>query len=432
MSAQARFRALAAFLLASAAFTAVATPVTVLGPYHFLDNRTSNDAGITPGLVLQFGGTGVSPVAGTMAYAEQGPFTVPNARVVVPLGFTAAANTFAGQCPLSVPNCAAQSGSWALTFRNGADTTLVASPTVSNMTPVPFVSNVTISGTGSQPTFAWALPSGFTPESVAIRIRDNGDRRGGGVADLIYQEYFPGNTTTFQVPAVIPALGVPLSTSNAYSLEIDLVDFRAPAGFIPGSGNTGNRFGVMFSTIERLSRSFLNFTPLSGSVPPNVYLPTPDIQPNGVPAYNFSILNVGGQTIFVDPLIAIGYDYEVGVGNPNFASVTLPGGIGDNFYDLWLWNGTDYVDSGIDLIGGIQFFFGAGGVDRFRILGIELSAGLSPFDATAFVTGLSFVGDGNFTGRMLPIAVQVPEPGSLPLIVLALSLAGLAYRRRYC
>ena len=35
--------------------------------------------------------------------------------------------------------------------------------------------------------------------------------------------------------------------------------------------------------------------------------------------------------------------------------------------------------------------------------GIETSAGLNPQDATAFITGLTFVSEGSFTGTMTPI-----------------------------
>jgi hypothetical protein len=46
-------------------------------------------------------------------------------------------------------------------------------------------------------------------------------------------------------------------------------------------------------------------------------------------------------------------------------------------------------------------------VDRFRILGVEASAGLDPNNGAAFVTGLKFVQDGEFTGTMIPITGNV-------------------------
>ena len=88
---------------------------------------------------------------------------------------------------------------------------------------------------------------------------------------------------------------------------------------------------------------------------------------------------MAGETIFIDPLVAIGYDYEIGAGDPNFASALLPTGIGDNLFDLWLFDGLGMpFDTGTDLTGGVTFDFGPGGVSRFRILGIEVEAGSGP------------------------------------------------------
>ncbi|MGB3513543.1 MAG: nidogen-like domain-containing protein [Microcoleaceae cyanobacterium] len=150
--------------------------------------------------------------------------------------------------------------------------------------------------------------------------------------------------------------------------------------------------------------------------------------------FDFNIGDIEDQ-VFIDPLVAIGYDFISDVG-PNFASVLLPTGIGDNLFDLWLFNDSlnDFVDSGLDLAGGVEFDFDIGGVDQFRIFGIETSAAIDPTDLTAFVTGLRFADTGQVSMRQIPIAINTdvqstPEPTTT---ISLLSLAGilLATRKR--
>lgn len=148
--------------------------------------------------------------------------------------------------------------------------------------------------------------------------------------------------------------------------------------------------------------------------------------------FDFSIGNLDDQ-IFIDPLIAIGYDYFVDSG-PSFASVLLPT-LGDNIYDLWSWDNTtsSFLDSGISLFGGSQYSFGSGGVDAFRILGIETYLGLDPYDVTAFVTGLTFTGIGSVTMRQVPITFDtsvIPAPGAIVLGTIGLGLVSWLRRRR--
>jgi hypothetical protein len=40
-------------------------------------------------------------------------------------------------------------------------------------------------------------------------------------------------------------------------------------------------------------------------------------------------------TYYIDPKIAIGYDYRTGTGNPQFAAVTPPSGIGGGKFELF-------------------------------------------------------------------------------------------------
>lgn len=161
-----------------------------------------------------------------------------------------------------------------------------------------------------------------------------------------------------------------------------------------------------------------------------------NVQPG--PVFEFDVGVEAGTLVFIDPDIAIGYDYAIGAGDPGFRSVLLPEA-GDDLFDLFLFDPAgNPFDTGIDLLAGVEFDFlaelagfgvGAAGLDRFGIRGIETSAMLDAQDPTAFVTGLTFVEDGRFTGTMTPVvASALPETDTL--VLLASGLLGVARRRK--
>lgn len=277
-----------------------------------------------------------------------------------------------------------------------------------------------ISGAGNTPTFSWTAPTGSF-DTQRILIRDITDLRGGGVSNVIYTKDIGSAATSFSLNPNDPALTQQLSFGRAYSLELDAVQLRNALG-----PNT-------FPNTLSQSRTFIDFVLLPTGSPNQVFLPFTNTSNPLAPAYQFnSIPVVSGQSIYIDPLIAIGYDYQISAGDPNFASVLLPTGIGDNLYQLFLWDGTNWVFRS-SLTGGLQYFFEAGGVDRFRILGIEISALIDPLNTVAFITGLTFVGDGLFSGTMTAITefvAEAPLPGALSLFVTGLALLGAAGRRR--
>jgi hypothetical protein len=158
-----------------------------------------------------------------------------------------------------------------------------------------------------------------------------------------------------------------------------------------------------------------------GSTPDNPLLPV--VTEEG---WEFEFNVELDQTVFIDPVVAIGYDYVVNSG-PNFQTALLPN-VGDGLFEILLWDGSDWVLESIVAAGDI-FDFGTGGVDRFRVLGIETSAGLDPDDTLAFVTGLTFARSGIVNMTMTPITqvIDVPEPGTIALI--GLGLLGLRFNR---
>ena len=163
-----------------------------------------------------------------------------------------------------------------------------------------------------------------------------------------------------------------------------------------------------------------------GADPDNPILPT--LQDENGWVFNFFVVNPA-IPIFIDPLVAIGYDFIVNSG-PNFQSVILPD-IGDGLYDI-------YDSLGNLLAGafpfGTPFDFGVGGISAFTVLGIEAGAGLDPNDPLAFVTGLTFAGVGQVNMNMNPITegqddATVPEPATILMVSAGLA-AVLRQRHR--
>jgi hypothetical protein len=230
-----------------------------------------------------------------------------------------------------------------------------------------------------------------------------------GTKDIIYSTAVAASANAVSIPEGIVKVG------KNYSLNVQLIDTRGDPALFEASNNN--------AYILRRSNSYFDFSPIPGGGPPNAFLPT---VVNGVYNFKFTIPDPNAVT-FIDPVVAIGYDYAIGAGNPNFASVLLPD-VGDGQFLLEYLSGGNLLDRA--LAAGAQFFFPQGGVSAFRVLGIETSAGLDPNNVTAFITGLTFVAAGEFTGTMTPITafVSVPEPGTLSLLIFG--AMGLAFRQR--
>jgi hypothetical protein len=373
----------------------------------FRDSRGDNDVGLAPGERLQFGANVLGGSDGATLGAVYSPTGNPADCPQTPGCFSPSTPAPQVPCdPLAVNlNFCSRSVNFNLnrlaqpwTFRfekSGFDPLTVTGPPLLGLPingnnildPVPHPTNVMISGAGVTPTIKWTIPNSFVPDGFRVQIYSKAPD---GSTDIIHSVAVPVTSNSYQIPAVLNnVLGISIAPNGFYSINFQLVETRGHVVF------TNNNAQIL-----RRSSSFFNFTPLDNSAPPDVFLPT--VSTNG--SFHFTIDSVGPDSVtFIDPPVAVGYDYATGQGDPNFKSVLLPE-VGDNVFDLYLWNGSEYRYH-VSVGAGFNYTFPPG-VDRFRVLGIEIGAGLDPNNATAFITGLTFVSSGQFTGTMTPIVAS--------------------------
>jgi hypothetical protein len=158
------------------------------------------------------------------------------------------------------------------------------------------------------------------------------------------------------------------------------------------------------------------------------FMPSGDV--DGSWEFEFTISS-DDDIVFIDPDVAIGYDYAVESG-PEIASVILPTGF-DADYELWLMgaSGWEFTES---LTADEEYFFDTS-VTEFRVMGIDTSNMIDPEDAMAFVTGLSFTGAGDVVMTQTPITefvspTSVSEPRMIFLMLTALGLFTIRSRRK--
>jgi hypothetical protein len=380
-----------------------ATPITIFPETvsNLRTNRGINDVGLIVGDRNEFGAN-IKPASGSTVTGNQGGLNVGPSPC---LPSTQNPNGCRGATTYN----ATRAGSWLLTFKNGADIATATTPTLSGADVlIPFPMNVSISGSGVRPTFQFVVPATLTPEAMRIEIYDKSVQAPAGLKDVIHNEAISGSSRSYTIPGVL-STGQRLVPGKPYVLAISLIRLRS--GFTEGQFLNENNSAMILNR----SLSFFEFTPLTGSAPGEVFLPSvgpdPDPADSFGAAFQFGIDRVGpDRMIFIDPFVAVGYEYAIGPGDPNFASVFLPD-VGGGMFTVSFGSTAQAVAAGV------QFFFPPGGVPAFSVRGIQRAAGVDPANVTAFITGLTFVQSGGFTGTMTPV-LDTALPTTLATAVL--------------
>jgi hypothetical protein len=422
-------------------------------PLHIVDDRVfqvraydgPNNVGVAAGDNI-LTGAWLSPVAGTVLTISQvssngsiysgsgtatwGPFELQ------PLNSPALPFEFSATYAYGPAAASGLLGPWTFSAVNpgSANTPFqFQSPSIANASLMALATNVRLSSAGGAYTVSWSNP---TPASfIDIHLHDLSLPREYfgqspdqyiGFAPIVHEESskqpgadtsLPGTATSFVIPTTFSS-GLTFDPSHRYAVSI--IRYQTEVQTVNGETRPW---------VVNRSRTFANFAVGTGSgytnPPAEVFLPTVTSAPDFTGTqFSFDIAGVGTGLTFIDPDFALGYEYIAGEGDPSFRSVMLPH-VGDGVYRVEVFDPTTGEWHFVEQVQAEQELLFQSDVRRFRVLGIEASAGLDPNDPTAFITGLSFVGDGRFTGRMIAV---VPEPGTWALLFGGLAL--LALRRR--
>jgi hypothetical protein len=469
-SAIARVIAFGSALTITVIFTtpgAAQSPPTVIDTLNQISNQSANDGNFATGTIFRVGAQVTSPtVSGSFPAYGFASQSGTNESL-----FFRSDDTIPNQIIFSLPdNNSPLTGSWTLhvsstpTFATGTVAT-VTTPSVGSVGVMPFVQNMTITAdpTGLSPTISWTLPTGAHPsiDTASITIDDNTKpisvtnvnpfTNAGAVtpflgsfqqANIIYTAApLSGSTTSFTVPTTNnnsnnANFGAPvLQYGHTYSVGIILNNVTPGSTPIPGCPSC---------TVDSRSVSYFDYTPIN---PTSIGLPagtvinlpstTPVSTTSGAvagPVYSFHAPASPSSVTYIDPLLATGFDYKIGTGptDSNFRSVVPVTTVGGGIYSLLVLSGGSFVSEGTILAGQTFDFTTHGftsGVSEFEITGLD--PGVNPTDITAFVTGLTFMSDGTFTGTMQAISVTeaVPEPSTWAMMLLGFIGLGVVFRQ---
>ena len=355
--------------------SATSTSISVSDIFEILEQASVNNTGASTSPVLFIGADDVVPNGNS---GTTGVATFPAGSITPTLSYpllnrssTAFPNQIstgigANAIPFTNSNLL---NAWTLTFTNSSASptskTVQTAPLTSDLFPA-FANDVTITGGTTTPEINWA----GSGNAVFINIVDLTEH-----GNTIYSRGGLSASGAFQIPG-----SAGLNATDQYQIQVAEVYTR------DGSMNT------MHDNEAVISRALFNYT--VSSTAPAVPINIPMIDSSGV--FHFNMTVTAGTTTYIDPPIAIGYIYQIGADNPNFASVTLPV-LPDqtNPYEIEWDNGLDTAF----VLGGHTFDFTGPGVSIFDVLGIDRANGLNPQDPTAFITALTFESSGNFMAR---------------------------------
>ena len=272
-----------------------ANPLTVTNPYLQLLNVSGNSVGATPGWRIRFGANDVVPngAAGTTGlatttYTGQACLGCP-VEVPIPFSSDPVSPNFFGR---TIPFDSGLLDPWTLTFTNGGDTSQTTLGFNGATAPPAFVTSITLSGSSANPTFTWTPPPSTVVDGYRINIYDKSQNNA-----LVVNKNQSATETSYTVdPADFTVPGYEFTLGKSYSIEISLLQKRDPS--LDDLAN-GNVYG--------LSRVYADFTPLEDGSP---LVNLPVVRLDG--AFEYDILIERGVTYYLDPEVAVGYDFAIG------------------------------------------------------------------------------------------------------------------------